>query len=74
MDKKQLMMNKVVNSLIVSLCISFTMTSINIGFDGKFLAQWLKGWGIAFSVAVPLSLFVPHLANRIVSILFQKMK
>lgn len=74
MNKTQLMLSKVLNSLIVSLCISLTMTWINMGFYDRFLVYWLKGWGIAFSVAVPLSFFVPNVANRIVLGLFQKKK
>lgn len=42
--------------------MSFAMTAPNRGFDGGFIHQWLRAFGIGFIVAAPLAaLAVPRI-------------
>ena len=57
-------------ALIMSCAISFTMATVNIGFDDNdFLFKWLKSWAIGFAVALPLvfivSRFIQKLADKL---------
>jgi hypothetical protein len=53
-------------AFIMSMCMAFVMTVINIGFGGNFLVLWLKGWGIGFVVSLPLSFFLPPFLQKII--------
>ena len=46
--------------------ISFTLITINIGFGAKFLSIWLKSWGIAYMVCIPIILIVGAQIQRLV--------
>ncbi len=47
--------------------ISFTLTAINLGFTGGFIATWLSSWGIAYLVALPAILIISPIVMRLVN-------
>jgi hypothetical protein len=58
--------------IITTGLISFTLISINVGFTEKFLARWIKSWGMAYVLIVPVILFVGPKVQKLVSYLFRK--
>jgi hypothetical protein len=52
-------------SVIMSMCMSFAMTAINVGFNEQFAPAFLSGWGIGFIVSLPLSFFLPPSIQKI---------
>jgi hypothetical protein len=52
--------------------ISFTLISVNVGFTENFLARWIKSWGMAYIIIVPVILFVGPKVQQLVSCLFRK--
>lgn len=38
--------------------ISFTLIALNIGFSERFLMIWLKSWGMAYLIVIPVILIV----------------
>jgi hypothetical protein len=57
--------------IITTGLISFTLISINVGFTEKFLARWIKSWGMAYVLIVPVILFVGPKVQKLVSYLFR---
>lgn len=57
--------------IITTGIISFTLISINVGFTEKFLARWIKSWGMAYILIVPVILFVGPKVQQLVSYLFR---
>lgn len=51
-------------ALGMSMCMSFVMAVINVGFSGMLIFAWLRGWLIGFIVAAPLSYVLPPLAMK----------
>ena len=43
---------QLVNLFVMSGILSFVLTVINIGFDGRLLFIWPRNWAIAFVIAV----------------------
>jgi hypothetical protein len=58
--------------IITTGLISFTLISINVGFTEKFLARWIKSWGMAYVLIVPVILFVGPKVQKLLSYLFRK--
>jgi hypothetical protein len=56
-------------AVIMSMCMSFAMTVVNVGINQFFLNAWLIGWGIGFLVSLPFSFFVPPLIQKLMQIL-----
>ena len=46
---------QLVNLFVMSGILSFVLTVINIGFDGRLLFIWPRNWAIAFVIASFLS-------------------
>ena len=46
-------------ALVMSFCMSLTMTLVNVGLSDLFPVIWLRGWAIGFCVAFPISLILP---------------
>jgi integral membrane sensor domain MASE1 len=38
--------------------ISFTLIALNIGLGERFLMIWLKSWGMAYLIVIPVILIV----------------
>ena len=46
--------------------ISFTLVSLNVGFSDKFALIWLRSWGVAYILVIPVILFIgPRLQGKI---------
>ena len=54
-------------TLTLDTTITFTMTTINIGWNEEFITKFLSGWAIAFCVAFPTSIIMIPIARRITS-------
>jgi hypothetical protein len=52
-------------ALVMSFCMAFVMTAVNVGFGSSFITPWLKGAGVGFVVSLPLSFFLPPLLQKI---------
>jgi hypothetical protein len=71
------MKNKIVFALlmgIVTTCIiSFTLISVNIGYNEKFMKIWLRSWAIAYLVVIPAILIIgPGIQKLVDRLLKQK--
>lgn len=64
------MKNKIAFAMVMGVIttgiISFTLISINIGFEERFFAIWLKSWGIAYIVVIPAILVLGPLVQKFV--------
>ncbi len=53
-------------TLALDTTMTFTMTTINVGWTPGFLDAFVRGWLIGFVVALPTSLLVIPLAKWLV--------
>jgi hypothetical protein len=65
MNIYQILFNGFCMALIMSVCMAFVMTAVNIGFGDNFLSAWLTGTAIGFVVSLPLSFFLPPFLQKI---------
>jgi uncharacterized protein YaaW (UPF0174 family) len=56
--------------IVTTGIISFTLISVNIGFNERFLAIWCRAWGTAYMVVIPAILLIGPLVQRMVDRLF----
>lgn len=56
--------------LVTSMIVSFTLVSVNVGYNEKFLPVWFRSWAIAYSLVVPAILFLGPQVQKIVLKLF----
>ena len=56
-------------TLAIDTMMTFTMTSINIGWTDVFLSKFLQGWIIGFVVAFPTSIVAIFFARKLVALL-----
>jgi len=59
-------------TLALDTTMTFTMTTINIGWTKGFIHKFLNGWIIGFIIAFPTSLIVIPLARWVVSKLVEQ--
>lgn len=52
--------------------ISFTLISLNLGFNERFLRIWLKSWTVGYMVAIPAILILGPVVQRAVDRLLGK--
>lgn len=55
----------------MSMLMSAMVTFINLGIGG-FPERWLRAWGIAFAVALPLILILSPIGRRIAAAVVEK--
>ena len=58
-------------TLALDTTMTFTMTTINIGWTEAFINRFLNGWVIGFLVAFPTSILIIPLARKLVSKLIE---
>ena len=58
--------------IITTCIISFTLVSINVGFNSGFLKIWIRSWVIAYAVVIPAILILSPRVQKIVDNLFNK--
>lgn len=52
---------------VVTTCfISFVLVTINVGFGPMFVATWLRSWGLAYLVVVPMMVLVAPRVRAVV--------
>ncbi len=49
----------------MSFLMSGAITAINVGLPPDFLARWMRSWGAAFMIALPVVLVVAPIARRL---------
>ncbi|MTH14782.1 DUF2798 domain-containing protein [Flavobacterium sp. LC2016-01] len=63
---KQKVITAIIIGFITTGLISFTLISINIGYNEKFLFKWLKSWFIAYLIVIPVILIIgPKVASLV---------
>lgn len=55
-------------TLFLDTTMTFTMTSIGVGWTADFFNRFLQGWIIGFTVAFPTSLLAIPIARRLVAL------
>ncbi|WP_199474330.1 DUF2798 domain-containing protein [Adhaeribacter pallidiroseus] len=70
------MQQKIAFALIISIVttgiISFTLISVNIGFQEKFIITWLRFWLMGYTVVTPAILFIGPKVQLFVNYLFKE--
>lgn len=70
------MKNKIAFAMIMGIIttgiISFTLVSVNIGYSDKFLKIWLRSWGLAYLVVIPVILLVSPPVQKLVDRMLNK--
>jgi len=56
-------------TLALDTVMTFTMISINTGWNVGFLQRWLQSWIIGFAVAFPTSLLTLPIARKVTTLL-----
>ena len=56
----------IIMGLIATCIISFTLVAVNLGFTDRFFLVWLRSWGLAYMVVIPLLLFLAPQVHRLV--------
>ena len=54
----------IMGALMISL-MTLIVTAVNIGFVPGFVAQWLKAFGVAYVVGVPVIFFLAPTARNL---------
>lgn len=60
--------------IVTTGIISFTLISINIGFNERFLQVWLRSWGMAYMVVIPAILIIGPQVQKMVDRLLGEAK
>ena len=63
-QKFHLVFSLVMGSIMVTL-MTFVITAANVGFGAHFLTQWVRAFGIAYVVALPVIYFVAPFARKL---------
>ena len=69
---KQKIAFALIMGVVTTGIISFTIISINIGYKPNFMYIWLKSWGMAYTIVIPVILFVGPQVQKIVERLIAK--
>ena len=67
---KQKIAFAMIMGVVTTGIISFTLISVNVGFNGRFAGIWLKSWAMAYMVAIPAILIIAPAIERLVARLF----
>lgn len=63
---KQKIAFALIMGVITTGIISFSLISINIGFNDKFLKIWLKSWGMAYVIVIPAILIIGPMVQKVI--------
>lgn len=67
---KQKVAFAMIMGIVTTGIISFTLISVNLGFNERFFAMWMRSWGMAYLVAIPAILIIAPQIERLVRWLF----
>jgi hypothetical protein len=62
--KFHLVFSFVMGAILIFL-MTFVITLVNVGFSDAFVRTWMKAFGIAYVVGVPLIFFLAPVARKI---------
>lgn len=65
MTTRQVIFHSVVMALVMSAVMCMAMILVNVGWDAKVFAVFVRRWYIAFLVALPFSFSLPPLIRRV---------
>jgi len=58
-------------ALFMSCIMSFIISAFNVGFVSNIVNLWLKAWGFAFCVGLPVVLMVSPTVRRLVDLVIK---
>lgn len=61
--KFHLVFSRVMGALMIFI-MTFVITLVNVGWSPQFLLTWLKAFGIAYVVGVPVIFFLAPIARK----------
>ena len=70
MPMKQKVAFALIMGLVTSMIVSFTLVSVNVGYNERFLPVWLRSWAVAYSLVVPAILLLGPQVMKLVLKLF----
>lgn len=62
--KFHLMFSLVMGAMMIFI-MTFVITVVNVGFGAHFLQNWMKAFGIAYVVGVPVIFFLAPIARKL---------
>ena len=69
---KQKIAFAMIMGIITTGIISFTLISINIGFEPNFAGIWLKSWSMAYVIVFPVILIIGPIVQNLVNNVFKE--
>ena len=72
------MKNRIAFALLMGVIttgvISFALIYLNLGFGGLFLKAWMRSWGLAYLIVIPVILVIAPKLQGLIAKLFISMK
>ncbi|MBA4053880.1 MAG: hypothetical protein C0490_04135 [Marivirga sp.] len=65
-EQKQRIAFAFLMGIVTTGIISFTLVSINLGYNNEFMVIWLRSWILAYGVVIPAILFIGPKVQAIV--------
>ena len=62
--KFHLVFSMVMGAMMIAI-MTFVISLVNVGWDTHFLGVWLKAFGIAYVVGVPVIFFLAPVARKL---------
>jgi len=67
---KQKIAFALIMGIITTGVISYSLIYLNIGYSEKFLRIWLKSWGMAYVIVIPVILIISPIIQKLVDKVF----
>lgn len=64
-QKKFHLVFSIVMGAMMVLLMTFVITLVNVGWGENFFRMWMKAFGIAYVVAVPMIYFIAPVARKL---------
>jgi hypothetical protein len=75
---EHIMKNRIAFALLMGVVttgvISFSLIYLNLGLGGRFLKTWLRSWGMAYFIVIPVILVIAPTLQRRLAELFISME
>lgn len=66
-QKKYHLVFSIIMGAMMVFIMTFVITLVNVGWTVNFISQWMRAFGIAYFIAVPVIFFVAPVARKITS-------
>jgi len=53
--------------LVMTLVVTFVSVAINNELHAGFIIKWMKSWGLAFVIALPVVMFIMPIIKKTIS-------